>query len=165
MNKIFITGDVTGDIHFDTIRKDGKVVAFLRMMAVVQSSSMESPIPPIRFVAYGRVAEIIEGFVLRGTRLFVEGRLQVRRHKAQVVHEIVCEKAQAIRYADWDRGLKRIEELKAKDAELFHSHGDLIEGLRNKEAEGLPNPALDIKALPQPDEELATKMPEPAMAR
>jgi single-stranded DNA-binding protein len=140
-NSVRIIADVTGDIYYSNTNRNGKSTPFLRLMAVIQGSSpTPGPIPPIRIVAHGRRAEILEAFVQTGTRLDIDGHLSVRRRNDKVVIEIVCEHAEAIRYATWDRGFERIEELKAKDAKLLEEYGDFIDGLRNQEEEGLPNP-------------------------
>jgi single-stranded DNA-binding protein len=140
-NSVRVVADVTGDIYYSNTTKDGKSTPFLRLMAVIQGSSpTPGPTPPVRIVAHGRRAEILEAFVQLGTRLDVDGHLSVRRRNDGVVIEIVCEHAEAIRYATWDRGYERIEELKAKDSRLLEEHGDFIDGLRNREEEGLPNP-------------------------
>lgn len=134
-NSVFITGDVTGDIYYSNAIQNGKPSPFLRMMVVIQGSSTNRPIPSIRVIAKGRRAEILEGFIQTGTRLAIEGHLGVRKHDDKVVIEIVCEHAEAIRYANWDRGYARIEELKERDANLLDEHGTFIDGLRNQEEE------------------------------
>lgn len=141
------TGDITSDIYYsNTTSKDGKVTPFLRMMAVIQGSSPDEQTPAIRVVAHGRRAEILEAFVQTGTRLLIEGHLRVRRHGDKVIYEIVCEHAEAIRYANWKRGFERIEELKAKDENLLRECGTLIDGMRNLEEEGRPNPYKNAPA-------------------
>ena len=156
-NSVRVTGDITGDIYYsNSVSKEGKVTPFLRMMVVIQGSSPnQEQTPPIRVVARGRRAEILEAFVQTGTRLLIEGHLSVRRHDDKVIVEIVCEHAEAIRYANWKRGFERIDELKARDENLLQEHGDLIDGMRNQEEEGQPNP---YKAAP------ASRTMEMAMA-
>lgn len=140
-NSVRIIADVTGDIYYSNTVKSGKSTPFLRFMAVVQGSCPNpGPTPAMRIVANGRRAEILEAFVQTGARLDISGHLSIRRHKDKVIIEIVCEHAEAIRYANWNRGYERIEELKDRDADLLAEYGEFIDGLRNLEEEGLPNP-------------------------
>jgi len=141
-NSVRIIADVTGDIFYSTsTNKKGQATPFLRLMAVVEGSCPgPGPNIPLRIVANGRRAEILEAFVQTGTRLAIDGHLSVRKYEGKVVVDIVCEHAEAIRYATWDRGYRRIEELKQQDPDLLTEHASFIDGLRNLEEEGVPNP-------------------------
>lgn len=135
-NSVHIIGDVTGDIYYDNFTVDSKATPFLRLMMVIQGSSRKDPTPPLRVVFYGRRAQIVEAFAQKGARFYIQGHLQLRSVKDRTVVEVVCEHAEALRYADFDRGYARIEELKQIDPELTKDLGSFIDGLRNPEEEG-----------------------------
>ncbi|MDX9993563.1 MAG: single-stranded DNA-binding protein [Anaerolineales bacterium] len=134
-NSVHIIGDLTGDIYYDNFTVDSKATPFLRLMVVIQGSSRKDPTPPLRVVFYGRRAQIVEAFAQKGARFYIQGHLQLRSVKDRTVVEVVCEHAEALRYANFDRGYSRIEELKQIDPELTKDLGSFIDGLRNPEEE------------------------------
>ncbi|MDX9991589.1 MAG: hypothetical protein RBS68_06010 [Anaerolineales bacterium] len=150
-NNVHVVADATGDIYYRTTTRDGKPsTPFLRVMVVIQgASSQPGPSLGIRVVAHGRRAEILEAFIQTGTRLDIHGHLNIRNHEGREVVEIVCEHAEAIRYANWDRGYRRIEEIRNQNPDVYVEYSDLIDAMRNKEEEAA-NSSPDRTALSEP---------------
>lgn len=139
-NTVHFVGDITGDIHYSNINRDGRLIPLLRLFMVIQGSSPQPNPPPIRLVFYGRRAQIIEAFVMKGTRLYFQGHVQTRTlRNNNTVTEFVGEFADAMRYANFERGYARIAELKKQDSSLADEYGSkeeydlFIEGLEKKE--------------------------------
>ncbi|MBS4060961.1 MAG: single-stranded DNA-binding protein [Bacteroidetes bacterium] len=150
-NTVHFVGDITGDIHYSNINRDGRLIPLLRLFMVIQGASPQPNPPPIRLVFYGRRAQIIEAFVMKGTRLYFQGHVQTRTlRNNNTVTEFVGEFADAMRYANFERGYARIAELRKQDASLADEYGSkedydlFIEGLDKKddrvEARFLPEP-------------------------
>lgn len=150
-NTVHFVGDITGDIHYSNINRDGRVIPLLRLFMVIQGSSLQPNTPPIRLVFYGRRAQIIEAFVMKGTRLYFQGHVQTRTlRNNNVVTEFVGEFAEAMRYANFERGYARIAELRKQGGSLADEYGSreeydfFIEGLEKKDDHN------ELKFLPEP---------------
>jgi hypothetical protein len=110
-------GDITGDIYFDYLRPPGgEKIAFIRLYMMIDGNRDAKPVRGLRIVAYGNLAEILYGHVQKGSRIGVEGHVQMRErpNSTSPTFEIVAEHVEFIRHIDYERGNLVMEELKAR---------------------------------------------------
>jgi len=113
-NRVSVQGDLTGDIYYDVIQKDGRVIPFLRVYMMINNSSTAGEVRGLRVMFYGLLAEEAEAHVQKGSRIEVEGHLQIRRIADEGVSvEVVAEDMDYIRNITWERGSKRLAEMAA----------------------------------------------------
>jgi hypothetical protein len=110
-------GDITGDIYFDYLRPPGgEKIPFIRLYMMIDGNRDAKPVRGLRIMAYGNLAEILYGHVQKGSRIGVEGHIQMRErpNSTSPTFEIVAEHVEFIRHIDYDRGNQVMEELKAR---------------------------------------------------
>ena len=113
-NRVAVQGDLTGDIHFDVIRKDDRSIPFLRVYMMINGSNGAGEVRGLRVMFYGLLAEEAEAHLQKGSRIEVEGHLQIRRVPDEGVSvEVVAEDVDYIRNITWERGSKRLAEMEA----------------------------------------------------
>ena len=113
-NRVAVQGDLTGDILYDVIRKEGRAIPFLRVYMMINGSSGAGEVHGLRVMFYGLLAEEAEAHVQKGSRIEVEGHLQIRRIADEGVSvEVVAEDMDYIRNITWERGSKRLAEMAA----------------------------------------------------
>jgi len=113
-NRVAVQGDLTGDIHFDVIKKDDRSIPFLRVYMMINGSSGAGEVRGLRVMLYGILAEEAEAHLQKGSRIEVEGHLQIRRTPDEGVSvEVVAEDIDYIRNITWERGAKRMAEMAA----------------------------------------------------
>ena len=80
-NRVSVQGDLTGDIYYDVIQKDGRVIPFLRVYMMINNSSTAGEVRGLRVMFYGLLAEEAEAHLQKGSRIEVEivRRLGARR--------------------------------------------------------------------------------------
>jgi len=80
-NRVAVQGDLTGDIHYDITHseKDGRAIPFLRVYMMINGSSGAGEVRGLRVMFYGLLAEEAEAHLQKGSRIEVEGHLQIRR--------------------------------------------------------------------------------------
>lgn len=103
-NHVFIVGDVTGDIHYDVFRQDGRDVPFLRLYVFVKAVEGTRQVEGLRIVAYGPLAELAYAHLQKGSRVGVLGHIQMRFNNNERIVEVAAEDVQFIRNIDWERG-------------------------------------------------------------
>ena len=117
-NMTWHRGDLTGDIYFDYLHlKGGQTIPYIRLYLMVDGTPEAKPIKGLRILAYGMLAEVVYGHVQKGSRIGIEGHVQLRYrpNHPTPVFEIVAERIEFIRNIDYERGKKMIEELKGRD--------------------------------------------------
>jgi single-stranded DNA-binding protein len=62
-NHVFVVGNITSDMYYDTFQLDGKNVPFLRMHLMVDGTDGASAVSGLRVVVYGTLAELTYGYV------------------------------------------------------------------------------------------------------
>jgi single-stranded DNA-binding protein len=68
----------------------------------------------LRVVFYGYLAELAEAHLQTGSRIYVEGHIQMRRTpNGSIAFEIVAEDVEFLRNITWERGQKRLDEMSA----------------------------------------------------
>ena len=113
-NRVSVQGDLTGDIHYDVIQKDGRVIPFLRVYMMINNSSTAGEVRGLRVMFYGLLAEEAEAHLQKGSRIEVEGHLQIRRIPDEGISvEVAAEDVDYIRNITWERGAKRLAEMAA----------------------------------------------------
>jgi len=113
-NRVAVQGDITGDIHYDVISKEGRSIPFLRVYMMINGSSGSGEVRGLRVMFYGILAEEAEAHLQKGSRIEVEGHLQIRRMPDEGVSvEVAAEDVDYIRNITWERGAKRMAEMAA----------------------------------------------------
>ena len=113
-NRVSVQGDLTGDIYYDVIQKDGRVIPFLRVYMMINNSSTAGEVRGLRVMFYGLLAEEAEAHLQKGSRIEVEGHLQIRRIPDEGISvEVAAEDVDYIRNITWERGAKRLAEMAA----------------------------------------------------
>lgn len=110
-------GDITGDIYFDYLRPlGGEKIPFIRLYLMIDGNRDAKPVRGLRIMAYGTLAEILYGHMQKGSRIGVEGHVQMRDriNSNSPTFEIVAEHVEFIRNIDYERGNQVMEELKAR---------------------------------------------------
>lgn len=114
-NSVVLMGDITSDIYYDVFTQNGKAVPFLRVYLMINGSPEAKEVKGLRVVFYGYLAELSEAHLQKGSRLLVQGHIQMRRApNGKPTFEIVAEEAEYLRNITWERGQKRREELAAE---------------------------------------------------
>lgn len=113
-NNVVIKGDITSDIYYDVFTQSGKPVPFLRVYLMVNGTPEAKEVKGLRVVFYGYLAELSEAHLQKGSRLLVEGHIQMRRApNGSLTFEVVAEDVEYLRNITWERGQKRQEDLAA----------------------------------------------------
>lgn len=113
-NRVAVQGDITGDIYYDVLQLANKPTPFLRVYMMINSTRGSKDVKGLRVVFYGILAELAEAHLQKGSRIEVEGHLQIRQVKNEgIVVEVVAEDLDFIRNIDWDKGHKRYQEMVA----------------------------------------------------
>ena len=116
-NSTWHRGDITGDIYFDYLRAPtGEKIPYIRLYMMIDGNRDAKPVRGLRIMAYGNLAEILYGHVQKGSRIGVEGHIQIRERPGSTspVFEVVAEHVEFIRNIDYDRGNQVMEELKTR---------------------------------------------------
>ena len=113
-NRVAVQGDITADIYYDVLRLDNKPHPFLRVYLMINGSHGSKEVKGLRVVFYDTLAELTEAYVQKGSRIEVEGHIQIRKGKNDgFVVEIIAEDVDFIRNIDWEKGHRRYKELVA----------------------------------------------------
>jgi single-stranded DNA-binding protein len=101
MNRIFLVGNITGDIYYDRLRIKGTERPFLRLILM---SSRPSFVGGMRIVLWDDKAELFFPYLQRGSEIAVVGHLQTRQHKEKLIHEIEAANLILLRKVNWEFG-------------------------------------------------------------
>jgi single-stranded DNA-binding protein len=113
-NRVAVQGDITGDIYYDVLKLSNKPLPFLRVYLMINGSRGSKEVKGLRVVFYGLLAELAEAHLQKGSRIEVEGHIQIRKGKNdEFVVDIVAEDVDFIRNIDWEKGRRRYQELVA----------------------------------------------------
>jgi len=113
-NRVAVLGDITGDIYYDVLQISNQPVPFLRVYMMINETREAKEVRGLRIVFYGVLAELAEAHLQTGSRILVQGHLQLRKGKNNViVSEVVAEHVIYIRNFDQEKGNQRLKELKA----------------------------------------------------
>lgn len=113
-NRVAVLGDITGDIYYDVLQISNQSVPFLRVYMMINETREAREVKGLRIVFYGVLAELAEAHLRTGSRILVQGHIQLRKGKNNViVSEVVAEHVIYIRNFDQEKGTRRLKELKA----------------------------------------------------
>jgi single-stranded DNA-binding protein len=113
-NRVAVLGDITGDIYYDVLQISNQPVPFLRVYMMINETREAKEVRGLRIVFYGVLAELAEAHLQTGSRILVQGHIQLRKGKNNViVSEVVAEHVIYIRNFDQEKGNQRLKELKA----------------------------------------------------
>jgi len=101
MNRIFIVGNITGDIYYDRLLIKSEKRPFLRLILM---SSRPRFVGGMRVVLWDEMAELFFPYLQRGSEIAVIGHLQTREHRAKLVHEIEATNLILLRKVNWEFG-------------------------------------------------------------
>ena len=101
MNRIFIVGNITGDIYYDQLLIKHEKRPFLRLILM---SSRPRYVAGMRVVLWDDMAELFFPYLQRGSEIAVIGHLQTREHKEKLVHEIEATNLILLRKVNWEFG-------------------------------------------------------------
>ena len=110
-------GDITGDIYFDYLHPDNQPpLPYVRLYLMIEGSPGAKPVKGLRILVYGTLAELVFGHVQKGSRIGVEGHIQLRYRPniTTPVFEVVAERIEFIRNIDYERGKQVIADLKQR---------------------------------------------------
>lgn len=113
-NRVSIQGNITSDIYYDSVQRNGTHLAYLRVYLVVDGSREAPPVKGIRIVFYGSLAELAAAYLQKGSRIEVEGHIQLRSHEGALVFEIVGEDIDYILNVDTEAGERKYQEMLAQ---------------------------------------------------
>jgi len=116
-NICWVRGDITGDIYLDYLRSpDEEPIPYVRLYLMIDGSRDSKPVKGLRIMIYGALAELVYGYVQKGSRIGVEGHIQIRDRTDGIgmVFEIVAERVEFIRNIDFERGRQTITNLKQR---------------------------------------------------
>ena len=113
-NHVVIKGDITSDIYYDVFTQSGKPLQFLRVHLMINGAADAKEVKGLRVVCYGYLAESAEAHLQTGSRILVEGHIQVRKApNGNLIFEVVAEDVEYLRNITWERGQKKLEEMAA----------------------------------------------------
>jgi len=117
-NLTWLRGDITGDIYFDYLYPPNQApMPYIRLYLMIDGSPEAKPVKGLRILVYGSLAELVYGHVQKGSRIGVEGHIQLRNRPniPTPVFEVVAERVEFIRNIDYERGKQIIAELKQRE--------------------------------------------------
>ena len=101
MNRIFIVGNITGDIYYDRLRIKGAERPFLRLILM---ASRPRYVGGMRIVLWDEKADLFFPYLQRGSEVAVVGLLQTREHKEKLVYEVEATNLILLRKVNWEHG-------------------------------------------------------------
>lgn len=86
VNKVILVGNIGQDPNI-RFTPDGKAIANLSLATSEswkdQQGQQQTKTEWHRIVVFGKLAEIVQQYVTKGSKLYVEGKLQTRKYQAQ----------------------------------------------------------------------------------
>jgi len=101
MNRIFLVGNITGDIYFDTLLIKGARRPFLRLILM---SNRPRLVKGLRINLWDDQAELYFPYLKRGSGIAVVGTLLSREFKGSLIHEVEALDLVLLRNINWEYG-------------------------------------------------------------
>jgi len=101
MNRIFLVGNITGDIYFDTLLIKGSRRPFLRLILM---SNRPRLVKGLRINLWDDQAELYFPYLKRGSGIAVVGTLLSREFKGSLIHEVEALDLVLLRNINWEYG-------------------------------------------------------------
>lgn len=103
MNRIFLVGNITGDIYFDHLLINGNKRPYLRLVFM---STRPCILKGMRIILWDEKAELYFPYLQRGSQIAVVGMLQSRQYNSKMVHEIEATNLILLSNIQWEVGEK-----------------------------------------------------------
>lgn len=113
MNRIFMVGNITGDIYFDRFLMHSRQRSFLRLILMAERPRA---VRGMRVVLWDEKAELYFPYLKKGSELAVIGQFESRMHKGKWVHEVVSENLLLLRKINWEYGERIRSQYNLSDA-------------------------------------------------
>lgn len=101
MNRVFIVGNLTGDIYYDRHLIKGQERSYLRLILMTSRPRM---VQGMRIVLWDQKADLYYPYLRKGSEIAVVGQLQSRIYREKLIHEIETENILLLRNIDWTAG-------------------------------------------------------------
>jgi single-stranded DNA-binding protein len=101
MNRIFLVGNITGDIYFDTLVIKGARRPFLRLILMANRPRL---VKGLRINLWDDQAELFFPYLKRGSGIAVVGTLISREFKGSLIHEVEALDLVLLRNINWEFG-------------------------------------------------------------
>ena len=101
MNRVFVVGNITGNIYFDRFLMKSERRSFLRLLLMAHRPR---PLRGLRVVLWDEKAELYYPYLKKGSELAVIGQFEIRQYRDKMIHEVVSESLLLLRNIDWKRG-------------------------------------------------------------
>ena len=101
MNRVFIVGNITGDIYFDRFMIHKRQRPFLRLILI---ADRPRAVRGMRIVLWDEKAELYYPYLKKGSELAVIGQFESRMYKDRWVHEVIADNLLLLRRIDWEQG-------------------------------------------------------------
>ena len=117
-NQVKVKGNLTGDIYYDVLQnKAGQSTPFMRFYLMINAERGVNEVRGLRVLCYGKLAEYAEAHLQKGSKVIVDGHIQMRTIKnggnngGNVVFEIVADDIDFVQHIDWERGRQKHNEM------------------------------------------------------
>jgi single-stranded DNA-binding protein len=101
MNRVFLVGNITGDIYYDRLLIKQVERPFLRLILM---SSRPRYVGGMRIVLWDEMAELFFPYLQKGSEIAVIGQLQTREHKEKLIYEVEASNLVLLRHINWEYG-------------------------------------------------------------
>lgn len=121
MNRVFLVGNITGDIYYDRLLIKGVTRPFLR---VILMSCRPRNVSGLRITLWDEKAELFYPYLQKGSQIAVIGMFQSRVYREKLVHEVEAVNLALLKNIDWQRGeserqKRGLEKANATTSEIF----------------------------------------------
>jgi single-stranded DNA-binding protein len=128
MNRVFVVGNITGNIYFDRFLMKSEKRSFLRVLLMAHRPR---PLRGLRVVLWDEKAELYYPYLKKGSELAVIGQFETRQYRGKMIHEVVSESLLLLRNIDWERGERLRKKYNMptpnKDSNQVFIVGDMLE--------------------------------------
>jgi single-stranded DNA-binding protein len=101
MNRVFLVGNITGDIYYDRHLIKGQERSYLRLILMTSRPRL---LQGMRIVLWDQKADLYCSYLQKGSEIAVVGQLQSRIFRGKLVHEVEAENLILLRNIDWENG-------------------------------------------------------------
>ena len=99
MNRIFIVGNITGNIHFNTVNRAGRDRPFLRILLM---SSRPRIVKGLRVIMWDDMATMYFPYLAKGSELGVIGHIVTRDYGDKIITEVEAKHLILLRHINWN---------------------------------------------------------------
>ena len=88
MNRVFVVGNITGDIYFDRFLIKNEKRTFLRLILMAERPRPLRGMRGWRLVLWDQKAELYFPYLRKGSELAVIGQIESRQHKGKWIRNL-----------------------------------------------------------------------------